>query len=374
MNGVLFVFKDEPWFKEHIDNKFNKHFKTHYIFLKNIIKLSRYEIIKKINKLIISNKIQNVFFDIDYSSYIDANFVSEIESKNKIMLSFDVEENYKKIKRNLKCFTHLLLSEPKFVYKLKKEGCRSIFFPLETNQKIFYKIKNIKKKFDILFFGELKENRKVFLSYLNKKKFKKKILINKKKKISNHQLNEIINQSRIVLNFSAGANKYSKKKYNQFKGRILISGLSGTFCLSENYDSSKYLFKNKYPSFKNIETLDNILEHLLKNEKKLKKLTKDFTNDCVTYSDINYFKKIKNFLNISSKKERLNLSFYETINILKISSKNNNIKILIKNFFDIENYFLKNFGFKNFFIFSIVPVLMIIFGTKKIMKYASRII
>jgi len=374
MEVVLFVFKDEPWFKEHIDCKFNKHYKTHYIFLKKIIKLSRCEIIKKINKFILSNKIQNVFFDIDYSSYIDANFISEIKSKNKIMLSFDVEENYKKIRRNLKCFTHLFLCEPKFVYKLKRDGYNPIFFPLETNQKIFYKMKKVKKIYDILFFGELKENRKVYLKYLNKKKFKKNILINKKKEISNYQLNKIINQSRIVLNFSAGANKYSKKEYSQFKGRVLISGLSGTFCLSEKYDSSKYLFKNAYPSFKNIETLNYILEDLLKNEKKLKNLTKNYSISCLKYSDFNYFEKIKNFLSISNKKERLKLSFYETVNVLKISSKNNSLKILIKNFLDIEYYFLNNFGFKNFLLFSIVSILMIIFSTKKILKNVSRII
>ena len=40
-----------------------------------------------------------------------------------------------------------------------------------------------------------------------------------------------MNQSKIVLNFSEGINKNSKK-FDQFKGRIIMAGLSGTFCLS----------------------------------------------------------------------------------------------------------------------------------------------
>ena len=42
-----------------------------------------------------------------------------------------------------------------------------------------------------------------------------------------------MNQSKIVLNFSDGMNKKTKRKIDQFKGRIIMSGLSGSFCLSK---------------------------------------------------------------------------------------------------------------------------------------------
>ena len=155
MESVLFIFKDKPWYLKHIKIKFIKYYKLEYFFLSQNLNLSRNQIIKLINKNIKKKKIEKTLFDLDYSSFIDANFISNIESKKKIGISFDTEENLEKIEKTLPTFTHFLSAEPKYV-KVFNSKIKSIFFPLETSEKIFHKIKI--KKITILFFLEkLKE-------------------------------------------------------------------------------------------------------------------------------------------------------------------------------------------------------------------------
>ena len=144
MEKILFIFKDKPWYIKHIDIKFSKKYKLKYFFLSRNINISRNEIVSKINFIIKSNEIKKVFFDVDYTSYIDTNFISKIESENKIGFSFDTEENLEKIHRILSVCTHFLTAEPKFLSKFNLRT-KSLFFPLETSELIFKNLK-IKKK------------------------------------------------------------------------------------------------------------------------------------------------------------------------------------------------------------------------------------
>ena len=357
MEKILFIFKDKPWYIKHINFKFSKEFKLKYFFLSKNINTSRNQIVGRINNFIKVYGIKKVFFDLDYTSYIDSNFISKIQSENKIGFSFDTEENLEKIQRILSACTHFLTTEPKLIGKFNLKT-KSLFFPLETSELIFKNIKT-KKKYDILFFGEAKGNRINYLSDINKLKIKKKILINSKNKKNNSRLNKIINESRIVLNFSKGISKYSKKNYDQFKGRILISGLAGTFCLSEKYKSSKYIFKKSYPHFNNSKDLKKIIFNLLVDEKKLKKLTNSFVTDCKNYSDKLYIKVIKKFLNKMNKSKKLEIDLREMLNIFKISSKKNNPKIYIKNVYEILLELKNSKNSINFFLL----ILNIVIGT-----------
>ncbi len=343
MQNILFIFKDKPWYFEHIKNKFSKNYKIKLFFISKEIKYSRNEIINLINKTIKINKIKKVFFDIDYTSYIYANFVTKINSSNKIAFSLDTQENIYKIKKNISAFTHFFTVEPKFVQQFQKK-INCLFLPIEANERLYKKI-NLKKKYDILFFGESKSDRMNYLNELKKLNFKKKILINQHKKISNKRLNKLINQSKIVINFSKGIKKHSMLTYDQFKGRVLLTGLAGTFCLSENYLSSKYIFKKSFPSFSNSQEMKDKIIMLMNDKNKLKRLTKNFNKSCRKYSDKLYSKIIFNFLNQKNNYKKVNLKLDEIINILKISSKKNNLKIFNQN---IKDIFIDQFSSKNY--------------------------
>ena len=353
MERILFIFKDKPWYLNHIKNKFSKKFDFKAIYLNNYFLNSRRDIIQLINNFLVKEKINKVFFDIDYTSFIDKNFVSQILSPNKILYSLDSEENFKKIKSNLKVFSHFLLAEPKITKSIKKK-INFLFFPLECNEKIFFK-KKIKKKYDVFFFGETRPERLEFIKSLQKLKLKKKILLDKKNSINIKKINILMNQSKIVLNFSGGINKNSKKKFDQFKGRIIMSGLSGTFCLSQDYKSKKLIFDKNYPTFSNTEQMSKQINLLIRDKKKLDKISKDFAISCKKYSDKSYIYKIIKFINKPKKYKYADLELKEIINIFKISSKKNNTKIFLKNVMEVTKEYINNLN-----IFKIINLINII--------------
>ena len=154
-----------------------------------------------------------------------------------------------------------------------------------------------------------------------------------------------MNQSKIVLNFSEGINKNSKKKFDQFKGRIIMAGLSGTFCLSQDYESKKLIFKKNYPTFSNTHQMLKQINLLTKNKKKLHRISKEFSISCKKYSDKLYISEIVKFLKKKKKCRYSDLEFKEIINIFKISSKKNTIKIYIKNVMETTKYYFKKLNF-----------------------------
>ena len=367
MEDILFIFKDRPWYKHHIIEKFKNKKKINFFFLKDFYCISREQIIKKINNKIKKNKIKKTFFDIDYKSFIDRNFISSISTKSKILISWDFEENKKKIFRSIDCFTHLLIAEPKFVNFLNKKKHNSIFFPLETNKKYFHKIKKEKKIYDILFFGELKADREKYIDMLKGTKFKIKILVNSHKKISDSRINKAINQSRIILNFSKGVSKYNNKTYDQFKGRVILSGLANTFCLSEKYESANHIFKNKYPVFNSEINLKKKIELLLNKKQFLNKITQKFSRECTNYADHRYMKKIFKFLESErNESTKHKIDYEEILNVIKISYKRSGAKILCLNFIDLVLQSEIQRIFKILFLIFITPLLFTLSSIKNL--------
>ena len=71
------------------------------------------------------------------------------------------------------------------------------------------------------FFGELKSDRKNYLNHLKKTNINLVSYENMRDKLSDQEVVDLINKSKIILNFSKGGIKYSKNQvYYQFKGRI----------------------------------------------------------------------------------------------------------------------------------------------------------
>lgn len=364
MEKILFIFKDKPWYLNHLKNKFSKKFIFIAIYLDNYTEKTRSEIINSINNFIIAEEINKIFFDIDYTSFIDKNFVSKIRSPKKILYSLDCEENLKKIKNNSKVFSHFLLAEPKIAKNIR-EKLNYLFFPLECDEKIFFK-KKTRKKYDIFFFGESRPDRTKFIESLNNLNLKKKILLNTKYSVNIKKINFLMNQSKIVLNFSDGMNKKTREKFDQFKGRIIMSGLSGSFCLSQDYKSKNLIFKKKYPTYSNIAEMLKQINLLLKNEKRLNKISKEFSTECNRYSDKFYIYEIIEFLNKKKKCQFSDLELNEIINILKTSSKKNSTMIYLKNVLEVKREYFKNlnslkiFNFLNIFFISMIYLILTI--------------
>ena len=371
MQNVLFIFKDLPWYHSYILNKFScSYYFNEYIINNNLNKTSQ-EISEEINSLIKEKKIEIIFFDFDYTSIIDKFFVNKIICKKKILVSFDPHENYKKIQDSLEYFSHLLITEPEYVEKLNLLNQNCFFFPLEINEKIFFN-KNTKKNIDVLFFGELKADRKIFIEKIKKLNINFHSHINSRETLDDNALVDLINRSKIVINFSKGVNKYEKNEYYQFKGRILISGMCGTLCLSEYSKGQDLIFKNNYPTFKNSEEMITIIKSLLNNEKNLNILTNNFFSECKMFSDTEYFSKIVKFLSLENNKNILDkddkINYISIKNRIKIFSKKSTSKVFLKETANIFKNLKNNLSLKNMYLIIYLSVIFLPFWLQSKIK------
>ena len=371
MQNVLYIFKDLPWYHSYILNKFScSYYFNEYIINNNLNKTSQ-GISEEINSLIKEKKIEIIFFDFDYTSIIDKFFVNKIICKKKILVSFDPHENYKKIQDSLEYFSHLLIADPEYVEKLSLLNQNCFHFPLEANEKIFFN-KKTKKNIDVLFFGELKADRKIFIEKIKKLNINFHSHINSRETLDDNALVDLINRSKIVINFSKGVNKYEKDEYYQFKGKVLISGMCGTLCLSEYSKGQDLIFKNNYPTFKNSEEMITIIKSLLNNEKNLNILTNNFFSECKMFSDTEYFSKIVKFLSLQNNKNILDkddkINNISIKNRIKIFSKESTSKVLLKETANIFKNLKNNLSLKNMYLIIYLSVIFLPFWLQSKIK------
>ena len=371
MQNVLFIFKDLPWYHSYILNKFScSYYFNEYIINNNLNKTSQ-GISEEINSLIKEKKIEIIFFDFDYTSIIDKFFVNKIICKKKILVSFDPHENYKKIQDSLEYFSHLLIADPEYVEKLSLLNQNCFHFPLEANEKIFFN-KKTKKNIDVLFFGELKADRKNFIEKIKKLNINFHSHINSRETLDDNALVDLINRSKIVINFSKGVNKYEKDEYYQFKGKVLISGMCGTLCLSEYSKGQDLIFKNNYPTFKNSEEMITIIKSLLNNEKNLNILTNNFFSECKMFSDTEYFSKIVKFLSLQNNKNILDkddkINYISIKNRIKIFSQKSTSKVLLKETANIFKNLKNNLSLKNMYLIIYLSVIFLPFWLQSKIK------
>ena len=371
MQNVLYIFKDLPWYHSYILNKFScSYYFNEYIINNNLNKTSQ-GISEEINSLIKEKKIEIIFFDFDYTSIIDKFFVNKIICKKKILVSFDPHENYKKIQDSLEYFSHLLIADPEYVEKLSLLNQNCFHFPLEANEKIFFN-KKTKKNIDVLFFGELKADRKNFIEKIKKLNINFHSHINSRETLDDNALVDLINRSKIVINFSKGVNKYEKDEYYQFKGKVLISGMCGTLCLSEYSKGQDLIFKNNYPTFKNSEEMITIIKSLLNNEKNLNILTNNFFSECKMFSDTEYFSKIVKFLSLENNKNILDkddkINHISIKNRIKIFSKESTSKVLLKETANIFKNLKNNLSLKNMYLIIYLSVIFLPFWLQSKIK------
>lgn len=309
IKNVLFIFKDRKSVTLNNDfwsDKFKYKFNVTQFFLNDNLRLSNIKIINLINEIITSKKINLILFEGDHAHIIDYKFINNINKniKKGIFLGDDM------VWHNLNLITaqscdFVFSSCPISALKFQEIGTESFFVPIECNDNLLKDYKE-KKIYDVLHFGRDKTIRSEYIEFLNKNNIQIKS-VTPYDEVSNtfEKLAKLINQSKIVINFSESSNGNRNfnplsifKSFYQLKGRIQMAGLCNTLCITE-FNPSVYMMYNKdeIPSFKNKEECLNIINDFLDNEEKLSIITKKFHQKSILYGDSQYIKNISNFIN-----------------------------------------------------------------------------
>jgi len=266
-------------------------------FIDENLNYSKHEIIQKINSIINEKNIFSIYFQGDYLSLINHHFINKINCEKKFLMVTDDFDTHEVNSINSLAVNSVIATDLIDVYNYKTKSLNAEFWFLEGSKKIFYNTHE-EKIYDVIFFGALKADRKEYLDFLISKKINVKII--EPSKYGFLQVEEIvtyINKSKIVLNFSKAGKKnkfYSHKtypfEYYNIKGRIMMSALCDTFCLSENSPSLKIIYENnQIPTFKNKEEMYEKINFLLNNEKDFEKIKLNFINKLKKYEDSVYF-------------------------------------------------------------------------------------
>jgi hypothetical protein len=322
---IIFALPHVHNWENDIINKFNLIYEVKYIFAdKYFNKGGTENLIKVCNEIITNEKIDVVVFDTDFAPYIDANVIKSC-NKNifKILLTFDniVHNNLNLI--NASNCNLVLTGDPIDVLKLKEYNLNSMYFQLEGSSNV-YKDLSLIKDIDILFYGLLhKFGRKEFISTLIERGYNIKIVGPPDNIVTNEKLVELINRSKIVLNFSYSdsSNVYKfffPTKDNdinapmlQFKGRFLQCGLCNTMCISEYAPSIELLFNNdEVPTFKNIEECEYQINKYLNNNLLRESIVTNLKNKCIKlYEDFPIMKSINLQIENSTNFKTLNFTY-----------------------------------------------------------------
>ena len=127
-------------------------------FLDQNYHLSKKQIIKKINEIIKNQNINFGFFQGDYLSLIDYDFIKKINLKKKYLyLTDDFDMHEVNTLTALAC-DGIISACPISVFKYKEKNLNAYFALHESNERI-YKNLDIQKDIDVIFFGALKANR-----------------------------------------------------------------------------------------------------------------------------------------------------------------------------------------------------------------------
>ncbi len=305
---VLIIFKAQWDWNKFIINKISKFYNVKYIYLDAINK-NYSNTIDEINNIIKEEKIDTVFFDVDYQKFINFYFIEKIINVKKVMMTFD---NYERHVLNMitACSCHLVLTDIISALKYKEIGISAFNWFLESDGS-FYKDMKLDKKIDVLFFGKINKDRKDYINFLENNGLKVKIVGNNVKNyVNDENLVRMINESKIVINFT----KTTWKKLSNFqgqnifqnqyqlKGRVIQTGLCNTACVTEYAPHHDLLYKSdELLQFTNKEECLDILKNLLNNEEDLINYTKKFSDKTRNnYEDSKSFQKVYNFLEKTS--------------------------------------------------------------------------
>jgi len=282
---VLLIFKYPRAWNIDVVNRFSHYYDTEHLYISDYNNKNFAEIVDDINNLIKSKNIEIVVFDVDYFKFINFFFIEKINGKKKIIVTGDDFDQHE-MHSITACICDLVLSHcPLSVLKFKEKGHDAYMINFEISN-----IKNNKnqKEIDVLFFGNVTKDRKEFLDYLVSEGIPLKNVGHQEHVVGlpKDELIKLISKSKIILNFSKSKTdsvlNYSSESiyrfHYQFKGRVTLSGLIGTLCVSEYSPGQEIIFKeDELPTFFTKEECVKILKKLLTNNELLEKYTNKFT-------------------------------------------------------------------------------------------------
>jgi len=307
-NNILIIFKEKTngrVFDFYLERKFSKEFNVDILYLDQYFFLTTKNIIKKINEKIRFNKVDIILFEGDHVSIIDIAFVNQIDKTvKKGLLSFD--DNYYHYE-NLILSTSMdftLVADEYLKFQFNEIGVESHVCLIEDDNSIF-KNYSEEKKYDVLFFGRNKTDRKEIYNHLIENNIKVKTISKNEKAYYDHfELAKIINQSKIII--CPTKTETTKRKNNplynfnytyQNKGRVFMAGLSNSLALSEPFAAENFIFKNnELPIFKSKEECVKIILQYLSNNILLENDTKKFANAVKLYVEQNSISQIRSFI------------------------------------------------------------------------------
>ncbi len=289
---------------DYLINKIAISYSLKTFYLDDMSNISKSGIISEINKFNDLNNTEIAFFQGDYISFIDLEFIKNIKVQKKILYSTDDFDTHEINLINGTGCDIILSACPTTALRFQEKNMEAYYVPLESDDKILKKYSD-KKENDILFFGKIKADREEYLNSLIKAKFKLKIIgSNKTNRVSETELAKSISNSKIVLNLAQTGKRnkfYSHKTIPlsnlQIKGRPIMAGLCGTLCVSEYSPQTEMVYGNSCPIFNSHDEMLNIIKDILNNPEELKRKTDEFCNKSKYYADSNYFPIISEKIN-----------------------------------------------------------------------------
>jgi len=285
-NKVLAIFKYPRAWNIDVINRFSNYYDTEYLYISDYKNKNFTEIINETNNLIKSKSIDIIVFDVDYFKFINFFFIDKIHGRKKILVTGDDTDQHEMNSITASACDLVLSHCPLSVLKYKEKGHEAHMINFEISN--LKKSKN-QKDIDVLFFGHLTPDRKEFLDYIVNEGISLKNVGHREHIVGlpQDELIKLISKSKIVLNLSktrttSVINYASESIYRfhyQFKGRISLTGIIGTMCVSEYSPGQEIIFnEDELPTFFTKEECAQILKKLLKDDVLLEKYTNKFTS------------------------------------------------------------------------------------------------
>ena len=352
-NKVLIIFKyPRGHWNIPIIEQFSNFYETEHLYISDFENKNFIDTINEINELIKTKNIETTVFDVDYFKFINFFFIEKIISKKKILITGDDFELHEMNAITGSACDVILSACPLSVLKYREKGYEAHFIHFE-NSKINKNI-NVKKDIDVLFFGALTSDRKEFLNYIEKQGVNLKNVGHEEaaEGITEEELLKLVSRSKIVLNLSKSRTQAVKSFsseniynfYYQFKGRIILSGLAGTACISEYSPGQELLFQqDEMINFFTKQECASILKKYLADEQLLNKYTEKFVSKIeLLCKEKNNFKSIFNLIEKPEHKKVKLVRFpywYLRIAAKQIIIRNIKLTNVIKSFIQLKTIF-----------------------------------
>ena len=282
----LILFKWPNYLNKYLISKLSNFYEVEHLFISNYKNENFSQTVDKINSTIEYKKIEIVFFDVDFAKFMNFFFINRIKKVKKVMVTYDDYAVHEMNAITANSCDIILCQCPLSTLKYREKGYESYWMPPENDANIF-KNYNLNKEIDVLFFGQLRNDRKKFIDFLIDNGIKVKIVGHDSNWVTEEELIKLISKSKIVLNFSkslgetvtnyAAADIY--KFHYQLKGRLIQSGLCGTLCISEYSPGQEMIFNEKeIPMFRTQDECLEIVNRYLSNNELLKKHSNHFSS------------------------------------------------------------------------------------------------